>query len=307
MIVSLGDAVVDLVALELGALPAWGEDREVPRVELQLGGSGVHVATNLAALGNEVALVAGVGEDAWGRFLIERLERSGVSVAGVRRLPVPSAVTMVLSGASDRAFVSAYGATAAFAIEDVERSLLAGARHLHLSGLWQSHALRSELPALLDELRAQGLTLSLDTNYDPTNCWGEPLPALLERVDCFLPSEIEAMRITGAPTPEAALAALAARVPLVAVKLGPLGAIAQRGEARWQAPAFPVEVVDTTGAGDAFDAGFLHGWLAGWPMDETLRFANGTGALAVMRVGASEGAPDEATVRRFMAARGGGT
>ncbi|MGH2541869.1 MAG: carbohydrate kinase family protein, partial [Ardenticatenaceae bacterium] len=106
----IGDAVVDLVALGLEALPTWGEDREVGAIERRLGGSGMHVATNLAALGNEVSLLAGVGMDAWGEFLLEGARAAGVDVRAVRRLPVPSAVTIVLSGNRDRAFVSSYGA-----------------------------------------------------------------------------------------------------------------------------------------------------------------------------------------------------
>ncbi len=300
MIISLGDAVVDLVALGLRALPAWGEDREVAGIEMHLGGSALHVATNLAALGNEVALLAGVGHEAWGRFLIDGAQRAGVETSGMRVLDPPSAVTMVLSGQQDRAFVSVYGATARFAPQHLDQELLARATHLHVTGLWQSRALLPHLVALFDTLRARGVTLSLDTQYDPDDRWGEPLPSLLARVDLFFPSEVEALRITGAPTPDAALTQLAQGIPLVAMKLGALGATVQRGAERLHLPAFPVQVVDTTGAGDAFSAGFLHGWRRGWPLKATLRFANATGALAVTRIGASEGPPTEAAVHAFL-------
>lgn len=301
MIVSLGDAVVDLVALNLAALPEWGEDRVVPRIALQLGGSAMHVATNLAAFGNEVALLAGVGQDDWSDFLERGAAAAGVNGAGMKRLAAPCAVTMVLSGAEDRAFVSVYGATAAFAAADLEWSILERATHLHVSGLWQSDALRPHLPALFDSLRERGVTISLDTGYDPTDQWGDVLPELLSRVDVFFPNEIEAARISGEESLEAALAALARRIPLVAMKLGEEGARVRQGEQEWERGAFPVQVVDTTGAGDAFDAGFLHGWLHGWPMEQTLEFANATGGLAVARVGASENPPTLEEVRRFIA------
>lgn len=305
MIAIIGDAVVDLMALGLASLPAWGEDREVRRIEQRLGGSGLHVATNLAALGNPTALLAGVGEDRWGEFLRNGAAGAGVVTRGMRALPVPSAVTMVLSGPADRAFVSTYGATAAFAPADLDWVLLEGARHVHISGIWQAPALLPHLPGVLDQLREWGITISLDTAFDASERWGEPLPALLERIDLFLPSEIEATRIARLEEPLAALDWLAARVPTVALKQGARGSTVQQGSTRHQADAFPIQIVDTTGAGDAFNAGFLHAWLHGWEVPRALRLANATGALAVARVGASEGAPTLGAVQAFIAGVGG--
>jgi sugar/nucleoside kinase (ribokinase family) len=300
VIISLGDAVADIVALQLESLPQWGEDRVVPAINLQPGGSALHVAANLAALGARVALMAGVGDDNWGAYLREHAAGAGVDTAGIRTLPVPSAVTMVLSGAADRAFVSVYGATEAFGPEDLNPALLARATHVHVSGLWQSTALQPHLASLFDSLIARGVTLSLDTGYDASGRWGDPLPDLLRRVDLFFPNETEAMSITGEATPDAALAALAYQGPLVAMKLGAAGAHVQQADQRWRAPAFPVEVVDTTGAGDAFGAAFIYGWLRKWPLEQTLRFANGAGAMAVARPGASEGAPTVEEIQRFI-------
>ncbi len=198
---------------------------------------------------------------------------------------------MVLSGHADRAFVSTYGATAAFGPEHLALDLLEQARHVHVCGLWQGRALHASLPALFDALRARGVTLSLDTGYDPSDRWGDPLPALLSRVDLFFPNEVEALRISGASTLEAALSALAGQVPLVVLKQGAQGAIARRGGEYAARPAFQVEVVDTTGAGDAFAAAFLHGWLQRLSLADTLTLANAAGALAVTRIGASEHPP----------------
>jgi sugar/nucleoside kinase (ribokinase family) len=217
------------------------------------------------------------------------------------RLDAPTAVTMVLSGQQDRAFVSVYGATAAFTEEDLNRNILAKARHLHVSGLWQSDALRPALIPLFQKMRERNVTVSLDTGYDASDRWGDPLPELLSHIDVLFPNETEALRISGESTLDAALVWLASRVPVVALKLGGDGGRTRQGEQEWAHPAFKVKVVDTTGAGDAFNAGFLHGWLHGWPMEETLRFANAMGALAVVRIGASEDAPSLETVRQFIA------
>ncbi|MDQ4078379.1 MAG: sugar kinase [Chloroflexota bacterium] len=300
MIVSLGDAVVDLVAVGLDSLPQWGEDREASSIETQLGGSALHVATNLAALGNEVGLLAGVGRDQWGRFLVQGARDAGVLVSGVKELDVPTAVTMVLSGRDDRAFVSTYGATAAYSRDDLDREVLERAAHLHVTGIWQSRTLQPHLVDLLRTLRTRGVTVSLDTQYDPESRWAGPLLDLLEVVDLFLPHEVEATGISGKERPEEALAWLGEHVPLVAMKRGAAGAMVQHGEELYVMGAFAVQVVDTTGAGDAFAAGFLHGWLQGWPIERTLRFANATGALAVTRVGASEDPPTEEEVMDFI-------
>jgi sugar/nucleoside kinase (ribokinase family) len=207
---------------------------------------------------------------------------------------------MVLSGSTDRAFVSVYGATSTFTLSPVERALLPEARHVHITALWQGRALQKELAGLMDELRARNVTISLDTQYDPDDLWGDPLPDLLARSDIFFPSDAEAVRITGSANPEEALTALAEQVPLVVMKQGAFGATLAAGEKRVAHPAFTVRVVDTTGAGDAFAAGFLHGWLRGWPINDVLRYANATGALAVGRFGAVEGAPSEREVFQFM-------
>lgn len=301
MIVIIGDAVVDLVALGLQTLPDWGEDREVETISRHPGGSALHVATNMAALGAEVALLAGVGEDEWATYLTSSARAYGVETAGVVPLNSPTAVTMVLSGPTDRAFVSLYGATATFGPNHLDRELLAGAKHVHFSGYYQSHALRPALPALFESLRARGVTTSLDTGTDPDDAYGAPLPELLRHVDLFLPNESEATAISGESDAEAALEALTATIPLVVVKLGARGAIAGQGEDRWYAAAYPADVVDTTGAGDAFAAAFLFRWCAGRSIPDALRMANAAGSLAVRRPGAGGAIPYESELAEVIA------
>lgn len=300
----IGDAVADVVAVGVTRLPAWGEDRRVENIELLLGGSGIHTGVNLATLGLPTTLYAGIGDDHFGRFLMEGLDPTSVNTAGLRVLSdAPTAVTIVLSGAADRAFVSLYGATAAFRRADLDEAALRRARHIHVSGFWQSDALRPELAPLLRQLRQAGASVSLDPGYDPTDLWSDHIDEVLEAVDLLLPNETEATRIARTETVEDALAVLAARVPLVVVKLGPGGAVARRGDQVWQRSAFAVPVVDTTGAGDAFNAGFLRRWLAGSSIPQALELGNALGAMAVMRPGASENAPTLEEAERFVAER----
>ncbi|HBY99669.1 MAG TPA: hypothetical protein DEP84_37995, partial [Chloroflexi bacterium] len=155
----IGDAVADLMAVGVTELPAWGEDRRVETIELLLGGSGLHTSVNLATLGLPTVFHAGIGADRFGRFLLEGLTSTPVNTQGMRVLPeAPTAVTIVLSGSTDRAFVSLYGATAAFRRADLDEAALRRAGHIHVSGFWQSDALRPELASLLHELRRGGAT-----------------------------------------------------------------------------------------------------------------------------------------------------
>ena len=144
------------------------------------------------------------------------------------------------------------------------------------------------MPALFKELKAAGLTISLDTNDDPSGQWGGVLDELLEYVDVLLPNEMEACRMVKKATVDEAIDELGRRVPCVAVKCGSRGAIVRVDGKTFSAPAVSVTPVDTIGAGDSFNAGFLFGWLKGWPADRCAYAGNITGALSTQGVGGTE-------------------
>jgi ribokinase len=144
-----------------------------------------------------------------------------------------------------------------------------------------------------------GLTVSLDTNYDPAETWNGGLAEALRRADVFLPNETELRAIAGVADIEAALERLARRTPLVAAKLGAQGAIGRAGDETARAPSLPLDVVDTTGAGDSFDAGFVYGYLAGWDLVRTLRLGCVCGSLSTRAAG---GTAAQATLEEALAA-----
>jgi sugar/nucleoside kinase (ribokinase family) len=177
---------------------------------------------------------------------------------------------------------------------------LASSRHCHLSSFFLHKALRPDLPRIFRQLKAESLTLSLDTNDDPEDQWGGGLDELLGIVDIFLPNEDEARRITGKPDAESAIEALAKRVPLVAVKCGKRGALVQAGRQRWLLPAACVTPLDTIGAGDSFNAGFLTAYLRGEAPDVCAAFGNRTAALSTLRPGGTESFRDSGLVQDFL-------
>ena len=148
-----------------------------------------------------------------------------------------------------------------------------------------------ELPALCAEWKVQGITLSLDVGYDASQQWQGGIRELLPLVDIFFPNEEEACGITGKSDWHEALVELSKIVPWVAIKRGAAGATLRWGILERSQPAYPAKVVDTTGAGDAFNSGFLHGWVQGWSPEKSLQYACAMGAICVGREGGSTTPP----------------
>src|SRR5205809_166464 len=197
-----------------------------------VGGSAAITAVAAARLGLRVELVAAVGADPAGDFMLGQLAREGVGTAAVAvRDGVPTGMTVALSRGADRAILTALGAMASLTAQDVPAALLAGARHVHISSYFLlERSLGPGLPALLAAARAAGATTSLDTNWDPAGKWGDGrLHASLARTDVLLPNEREAVRIAGEPTLAAAAGALTAAGPRLAVKLGERGGLCADG------------------------------------------------------------------------------
>jgi len=288
----LGEINVDLILWADEIAPAFGQERLVEEATLTPGSSSVIFACGAARLGLRVGFVGVVGDDEFGRFMLRQMADRGVDVGPAIVDPaVKTGVTVSLSTAADRALLTYAGSIAALTPERVDRALLSRARHLHVSSFFLQAGLRRGLPGLLAGARTKGLTVSLDTGWDPDERWDGGLREALAQADIFMPNAVEARAISGQAEVEAALAALAARVPVVAIKLGAEGAIACRAGKTVRAAPPPVHVVDTTGAGDSFDAGFVCGYLAGWSLERTLRLACACGALATRQPGGTVGQP----------------
>jgi sugar/nucleoside kinase (ribokinase family) len=169
--------------------------------------------------------------------------------------------------------------------------------------LFLHKALQPDLPRIFKQLKAAGLTISLDTNDDPEDRWEGGLDELLGLVDIFLPNDDEACRITGKPDADSALASLAQRIPIVAIKCGKRGALVQMGTKKWELPGQPVTPIDTIGAGDSFNAGFLAAYLRGETPDACAAFGNRTAALSTLRPGGTESFRDAQLVRDLLVAK----
>ncbi len=270
--------------------------------QLTLGSSSAILAHNLAVLGAHVGFVTLVGKDALGKVALERLGASGVDLSRVRvnEGATATGVTLLLPHGRDRHILTYPGTMSEMRLRDLNLEYLKSAKHFHLSSLFLLRALQPDLPALFRELKGAGLTISLDTNDDPSGRWNGVLPELLDYVDLLLPNETEACHIANKATLNEALEELARRVPCVAVKCGSRGSVVRVDGETFSVAGVSVQPVDTIGAGDSFNAGFLFGWLKGWPPDQCAYAGNVTGALSTLRVGGTEAFRDPDLVRSFL-------
>ena len=260
------------------------------RMMLTLGGSSSIVAHNLAALGSRVGFQSRIGDDDLGQAALQSLQQIGVDVSRIRRVPgvVKTGLTVVLQREAWRNMVTYSGTIAELSWDDLDLDYLADSRHFHFSSFYLQRGLRPRVPELFRKIKDAGLSISMDTNDDPDDGWEGGLQDALRYVDVFLPNEREAQKAAGVGDLETAVKKLAALVPLVVVKLGREGALAQRGTKRFVSPAVTVEAVDAVGAGDSFDAGFLHQFLLGADLAACLTAGNLAGAFSTTRPGGTE-------------------
>jgi sugar/nucleoside kinase (ribokinase family) len=282
----LGRLFCDLVFTDLPAMPELG--REVFASQLDVAGGGSFIAAAaMHRLGLRVGLVADLGNDLFSQMVARLIEEEGLDTSLIRRHPLPlPQVTVALSFPDDRAFVTKINPPPSR--PDMADLLTRhSARHLHIYSLGPG----LDHPDLTRLAHDAGLTVSMDCGWEETRLRDPRTPTLIESVDVFLPSAAEACFLTNRPSPEAALQELAHRVPTVAVKLGGDGVIAQAGDHFEHVPALRVTPVDTTGAGDAFDAGFIYAYLKESSMRDCLRYGSVCGGLATTAPGGATAVP----------------
>jgi len=299
-----GELNLDLILQNYRSFPALGREVLVDDMTLTLGSASAICACGLAKLGNSVTFAGKVGADSWGDLCKNKLAAFSVDLSRVVTDPaLKTGITVSITSPTDRALVTYPGASTALRAEDFNRDSFRGFRHLHISSFFIQQGLRPGIKKLLALAGACGLTTSLDPGYDPDEKWGRDLVDALSEVDVFLPNEVELEGVTGFGNREAALRSMANGRTLTVAKLGTDGCMALQSGNLVAAPAFPVKPVDTTGAGDSFNAGFLHAWLRGALLRDALSFATACGALSTRAAGGTGAQPTEQEARNFLAER----
>jgi sugar/nucleoside kinase (ribokinase family) len=283
-------------------------DRELlaDRMMLTLGGSSSIVAHNLAALGSRVGFQSVIGDDQLGQTAVKLMAEIGVEVSRVKQVsgPIKSGLTVILQRDAWRNILTYAGTISELTLDDLDFDYLTDSRHFHFSSFYLQTRLRPHVTQLFKKLKVAGLTISLDTNDDPDDLWEGGLQDVLNYVDILMPNAREALRITKTDDLEAAVSQLAETVPLVVVKMGAEGAMARQGSKSFISPAARVDFVDPVGAGDSFDAGFLHQYLRGADISACLAYGNLTGALSTTKPGGTEAFRDSKHREQFLRERG---
>lgn len=298
----VGEANIDLVLYGLpDALPV---ERELlaDNMAMVLGGSPAITAHNLAALGSRVGLITAIAEDAFGAICARDLEAAGVDLSHkIQANGLGTGITVLLQHEKVRRALTYPGATLSLRFSDLDLEYLGSARHFHLSSYFLQENLRPDIPRLFRELKQAGLTISLDTNDDPLGVWDSSIRKALAFVDILMPNEREACELTRATNLDQAVRRLSEIVPLAVVKRGTFGALAVTEVSTYSVDAHVVSSIDAIGAGDSFNAGFLHGHLSGWPIEHCLEFGNLAGAYSTTAIGGVAAFRDRDKMQQFFA------
>lgn len=296
-----GELNLDLVLYGLPHEMAMERELIASGFTMTLGSSSAILAHNMAKLGCSACFLGKVGDDPMGEIAVANLRDAGVDTSRITLADrgVSTGVTVLLPHGRERHILTYMGAMACLTGADIDDAFLLGSRHLHLSSLFLQTGLRPHVPELFRRARALGLTISLDTNDDPEDQW-EGVNELLPLIDVILPNEDEACRMTGCSDVKHAINALAERVPLVGVKCGARGAWVAYGATRMHVDSVSVAPVDTIGAGDSFNAGFLTAYVRGRDPETCAAFGNVCGALSTLRSGGTEAFRDDTLRDRFL-------
>ena len=304
-IMVFGDTCVDLILRDDDVVPQFGQvEKTVAGYDLVMGGSCCIFAAQAAKLGLRVAILGRVGADYFGKLIVDTLAEAGVDT---RYIDVDESlrtgITVHLVQGDDRAMLTHLGSLNTLTADDVSDEILASARHLHYGSLYLHTGL---LPRWIDILRRAkrlGLTVSLDTNWDPDERWDHDLERAYRYIDVLLPNEQEAMYLSGKSSYGEAVSDLRKRVPLLVVKRDIAGAVAWQGEQEFAQSVFEANVGgDGIGAGDSFDAGFLAGWLNDLPLASCLSVACECGRGVAGGVGGVAGQPRQSDLNSMQPA-----
>ena len=286
-----GNYFCDIVFTGLPAFPELGKEIYTQAVSVVPGGGALNTTIVLRRLGVNAGWMGKLGDDFFSQFVAQYLEAEGIDMSLLTRTSGPMRrVTVALSCAEDRAFVSYVDPSpnsVDLAYHALERATFS---HLHFSSLITDE----RLPDLLDLCRERDISVSMDCQHREQTLADFLVWRVISRLDLFMPNAVEAQRLTGYSTLSDALDVLADLVPFVVVKYGANGAIARQDGVDYQSPAVPSMVLDTTGAGDAFNAGFLAALVAEKGPEECLRWGNFCGGMSVRGMGGTSTAPTRA-------------
>jgi sugar/nucleoside kinase (ribokinase family) len=285
-VMAVGEINMDLVMSGLQSMPAEGREIIAEKFSLTLGSSTAICASWLSALGLKTGFAGKIGNDIFGDLSLNQLKKNGIDIINIiKDGTLQTGLTISLSKKNDRGLVTFLGAIEEFCVKDIDLSVIDNTRHVHVGSFFMQHKLRPGLPDFFKEARLKGVTTSLDAGWDDTGNWDYDLTETLKYTDIFFPNEIEALKITKQESIMKAVEILSKSAKQVVVKCSDKGALTKVKDKIIEIKSYKVTPVDTTGAGDSFNAGFIYGFLNGFDVEKCMSYGNACGAICVTRTG----------------------
>ena len=304
-VVCLGILVADVYGKPVDEWPERGRLSTVDEMGMGLGGCAANTGQCLIKLGVDTAIMGKVGNDGFGRFCTDTLIEAGANTSGivVDTAPGTSATMVMIDSSGERTFLHYPGANGRLRADELDFGVITNCRIFHCAGALVMGGFDGEpMAECLRRAQEAGVTTALDTVYNDKSGWITKLEPCLQHTDVFLPSLAEAQKLTGAQQPEVvAEKLLSYGLTTVGIKMGEHGSYVRTADQELHVPAYEVDVLDGTGAGDAFVAGFLRGMLENWDLERTAKFGNAVGGLCTTGIGTTAGVLDFEGTLAFLA------
>ena len=287
-----GDVNIDLVVPGVESLPPFGSEVDVPVMETFVGGGAALFALGLAKLGLTPVFQGSIGKDMYGAYIRGLFRELGVDDSLLLDSDTQkTGISISFTTQKDRCFLTYRGTNEGLSLKYMDLSKVSYAKHVHVTG-YAGRSNHEEYLDVLKKIHEMGdVTVSFDVGWDTTEEWYEGIFDLLPMIDVLFMNETECQHYTRCEDIEAGARRLAEKAGMAVIKLGKKGALAVKDGEVFAAPTYKVNVVDTTGAGDSFNAGFVYGFVSGLPVGECLKRGNGCGSLSATMLGGNTGFP----------------
>ena len=287
-IIALGELNVDLILNQIEGEPEIGKEKFAKQMTLTLGSSTAIFAANAAALGAKVAFCGMIGNDSFGDLVEQSLQKKGVDTRYlIRQDKYATGATICMSYDEDRANLTYQGAMDFMSLEDINPEIFKTTKHIHISSIYMQSGVKRDLVKILELCKKNGVTTSLDSQWDPAEKWDLDYKTVLPLVTVFMPNETELKFLTQSRTLDEAIEKIRPYINAAVIKCGSRGSLLMRQgkQDRVQKALLNKNVVDCIGAGDSFNSGFITRLAAGDPLDKCQQYGNMTGAVNTTAAG----------------------
>lgn len=296
-----GDINMDIIIPGIGEFPLPGQEKVVDEMDTCIGGGAALTAMGLGRLGINTVFRSRVGNDCYGNFIREELIKNKIDCSLLEVSKVnKTGISLSFTNEKDRCFLTARGTNLELNLKEITRGDIRNTAHIHMTGYdgRKNHGQYGQTLKMIHE--EGGTTVSFDVGWDDTGEWYAGVLELIPYIDVLFMNETEVLHYTRQETVEEAMEVIRSKCRIAVIKMGGKGAAAITKDSTCMVDSFPVKAVDTTGAGDSFNAGFIYGFLKRASMKQCLQYANACGALSVTAYGGNTAFPEETKLMEFL-------